>query len=227
MVDATFAVKQDVFLAGHLPIFVECIHENALSESILLRFLDSCPDGKLGVAPVYGSRCVLTSMAFSTPFRALLIRFSGPKATKQHHMERPARELLRDLIFCHPQRQIYGFQMDRIAIALYLDLSLRIRAGVDLLSASKRNNRHSLDALMDVLGGEHTLNKLGVKALFRHREGAETKQCDTALQAWVASQASKLVTMSRRVLAVPRIDTYTMLDTVLCYMLVIWKSVEP
>ncbi|KAG2071020.1 hypothetical protein BDR04DRAFT_996183, partial [Suillus decipiens] len=76
----------------------------------------------------------------------------------------------------------YGYRLDRIALGLYLDLSLRINAAVDILSVSI-SDRRSLEATMDALGGELLLQKMNVKILFAHREGDATPK-DVALQAW-------------------------------------------
>ncbi|KAH7922887.1 hypothetical protein BV22DRAFT_973466, partial [Leucogyrophana mollusca] len=217
MADTTFIVPQNIFKAYHPPISAQSIHENALTDAILQRFLSSCQDGAVGVAPVYGARCTLVMIAFSTLSHVLLVRLSGSSAKsqkpKKNFQTLTGRELLRDHILCHPQRQLYGFKMDKIAIALYLDLSLCVRAGADLLSISKKSNRHSLDAILQALGGELTLHKEAVKALFRHREGDHTLPTDAALQAWAACRASSLSSMQRALLAIPRIDTQGMLDT--------------
>ncbi|KAI6123254.1 hypothetical protein EV401DRAFT_1829602, partial [Pisolithus croceorrhizus] len=77
----------------------------------------------------------------------------------------------------------YAFKMDRIAIALYLDVALRIVGAVDMLSVSL-HNRRSLQALMNAMGGEFTLHKSNVKALFFSDEPGPVSDSDLVEQAW-------------------------------------------
>ncbi|KAG2074302.1 hypothetical protein BDR04DRAFT_978422, partial [Suillus decipiens] len=76
----------------------------------------------------------------------------------------------------------YGYRIDRIALALFQDLSLCINGAVDILSVSD-HSRRSLQATMNALGGEVLLQKDNVKTLFDHREGDAASK-DVALQAW-------------------------------------------
>ncbi|KAG2367902.1 hypothetical protein BDR07DRAFT_1250256, partial [Suillus spraguei] len=76
----------------------------------------------------------------------------------------------------------YGYRIDRIALALFQDLSLRINGAVDVLSVST-SGRRSIQAIMNALGGEVLLQRDNVKTLFDHREGDAASK-DVALQAW-------------------------------------------
>ncbi|KAI6095155.1 hypothetical protein F5141DRAFT_969959, partial [Pisolithus sp. B1] len=77
----------------------------------------------------------------------------------------------------------YAFKMDRIAIALYLDVALFIDDAVDMLSVSV-HNRRSLQALMNAMGGELTLYKPNVKTLFFDNESRLVSDSDLVQQAW-------------------------------------------
>ncbi|EGO24480.1 hypothetical protein SERLADRAFT_467859, partial [Serpula lacrymans var. lacrymans S7.9] len=77
----------------------------------------------------------------------------------------------------------YSFKMDHLAVALFLDLSLYIVGGVDVLSAAV-DDRRSPEAFMMVLGGKPTLYESGAKALHRSNETHSTKLADVSLQAW-------------------------------------------
>ncbi|KAI6038716.1 hypothetical protein EDC04DRAFT_2541856, partial [Pisolithus marmoratus] len=77
----------------------------------------------------------------------------------------------------------YAFAMDRIAIALYLDLTLRIDRAVDILSVSL-DDRRSPWALMDAMGGEETLDQSRVKELFFSNEFRPVSDSDLVQQAW-------------------------------------------
>ncbi|KAI5989406.1 hypothetical protein F5J12DRAFT_686164, partial [Pisolithus orientalis] len=77
----------------------------------------------------------------------------------------------------------FAFKMDRIAIALYLDMALCIDGAVDMLSVSL-SGRRSLQALMNAMGGESTLEKPNVEALFFDNEWPSVSDSDLAQQAW-------------------------------------------
>jgi hypothetical protein len=216
MASNTFDVLQDIFTQSYPSIHVVSLDENALvaNPKILGNFLSTSDDGVIGLAPVYGAKCRLTTLAFSTLSDVLLIRFSsgnpnGKKKRKTNtttpHLT-PGRKLLQDNILCHPERQKFAFRMDRLAASIFLDQGLRIWGGVDLLSSSKAARR-SLDALMNALGGETTLYKDNMKALFKHEETATTPIRDVALQAWAACRAGSHKSLSKLLSKIPTIDT--------------------
>ncbi|KAJ6576607.1 hypothetical protein DFH09DRAFT_364660 [Mycena vulgaris] len=96
--------------------------------------------------------------------------------------------------------------MDMAATSLYLDLGVRITDAVDLLSAAQ-DSRHSLAALMNVLGGEEGLEKDNLVTLFQLEENVSAPASQIALQAWTAWRAATLDSMTKRLVEVPRIDT--------------------
>ncbi|OAX30728.1 hypothetical protein K503DRAFT_180512, partial [Rhizopogon vinicolor AM-OR11-026] len=75
----------------------------------------------------------------------------GKKKKKQGQQQKPTippRTLLQDHILCDSNIQLYGYRMDRIAVAIFLELSLRINAAVDILSVSSGSrDRRSLQAI--------------------------------------------------------------------------------
>ncbi|KAJ7707602.1 hypothetical protein B0H17DRAFT_901605, partial [Mycena rosella] len=77
----------------------------------------------------------------------------------------------------------FAFRMDVIAISLFLDLELRITGAVDLLSAAQ-DSRHSLAALIYVLGGEEGLERKNLITLFEFDENVSAPAANVALQAW-------------------------------------------
>lgn len=206
MPDKSFDLGQDIFKETHPSIHVVTVHENAITQQILNCFSG---DSVIGLAPVYGAKCALVTIAISTLSHVLIVHFSSSKGNRLRLT--PGRILLRDNIFCHPECQKYAFRMDRLSASLFLDQNLRITGGVDLLSLSN-NNRRSLNAVMVALGGEVTLNKPAVVALFKHEEAISTPSRDVALQAWAACQAANL--SSSILWKIPRIDTQHMEDKV-------------
>jgi len=217
-------LQQNVYTDPHPPILVEDIQENSLSLAVLQRLLDPVADGIVGVASVYRSDCSLSCLAFGTLTRALVVHFAAPPKTnlqkKKGQEQQPpvyrGRTLLQELILCDSNIQLYGYRIDRIAVALFLDLSLRINAAVDILSVNPdRYDRRSPQALMNALGGELLLHKENVRALFAWRGGHDPLSSnDVALQAWAACRAATLTHVAPRYATIPRIATDTIQDFV-------------
>jgi regulator of nonsense transcripts 1 len=221
MTHTFFALQQNVYKTDHEPITVEDVNENNVSSPTLRRLINSAPGGaSVGVAATYRRDCTLSTLAFATLTRALVIHFfaankRNPQQQKGQEQQPPVsrgRILIQDQILCDPGIKLYGYRIDRIALALFRDFSLRINGAVDALSVTP-NDRRSLQAIMNTLGGEVLLQKDNVKALFAHREGEATSK-DVALQAWAACRATTLDGMTLRFAAISRIDTETMPDRV-------------
>jgi len=209
MGDRPFDLHQNIFKDHHSTVRVIPCHENTLDEKILGSFLSTATDDNIGVAAAYGAKCALGMLAFASFSQVLLVRLSSSKL-KTHGKNKQssiARKLLRDSVLCHPDLAKFAFRMDRLAVALYLDLSLRITSGVDLLSVAKAD-RQSLEAVMHCLGGETTLHKANVINLFKQDEKISTPR-DVALQAWAAYRAATLAKMASKLAMVPRITTGT------------------
>ncbi|OJA16087.1 hypothetical protein AZE42_05642 [Rhizopogon vesiculosus] len=237
MTHTILSLQQDVYVATHDPIVVEDIHESIISPAVLNRFLSSAQGGTVGMAATYRSDCSLSSLAFATLTCGLVVHFSAPekpnrRKNKKKGRERqspifPGRASLQDHILCNPSIQLYGYMMDRISVSLFLDLSLRINAVVDILSVSPKDDRHSLQAIMNALGGDELLQKINVKTLFarRTRKNAPTTK-DVALQAWAAYRAATLARMAPKYAALSRIATDTMPDVYLSALAKISRDAE-
>ncbi|KIJ13466.1 hypothetical protein PAXINDRAFT_81067, partial [Paxillus involutus ATCC 200175] len=202
-------VSQNLFIGNFPPITVSQCIEHALSAQFLQPLLDTVAGGVIGVSATFRERCQLSAIAFSTLSRVLVVHvpksnFPRPKdGAKQLQVSR-ARALLQERILLSPKFQKYAFRMDQIATALYSDLSLRIDDGVDMLSVTI-DDRRSLQALMVCMGGETTLHKENVKALF-FGPGKDAAP-GVALRAWVACRAATVKHMSDRFSSISRINT--------------------
>ncbi|KIK41898.1 hypothetical protein CY34DRAFT_178839 [Suillus luteus UH-Slu-Lm8-n1] len=220
MTHTFFTLQQNVYKADHEPITVEDVNENNVSSPALRRLISSAPGASVGVAAAYRADCSLSTLAFATLTRALVIHFfaankQNPQQQRKNGQEQQplvsrGRILIQDQILCDTGIKLYGYRIDRIALALFRDFSLRINGAVDVLSVAT-SNRRSLQAIMNTLGGEVLLQKDNVKTLFAHREGEATSK-DVALQAWAACRATTLEDMTLRFAAISRIDTKTMPD---------------
>lgn len=194
---------QTIFKTFHSPIPFTSISEIDLvaRPQVLEAFLGAA-DGVVGLAPVYGARRVLTTLAIASTSRVLVVQFPKKKPSQMNG----GRALLRDLILCRPDLQKHAFRMDKLAVSLFLDRNVRITRAVDLLSLSTQD-RGSLEAIMVALGGEVTIHKESVKELFKHQEAAGTLVSDVAMQAWAACHVASLSFLSNRISKVARIDT--------------------
>lgn len=237
MTHTFFTLQQNVYRADHEPITVEDVDENSVSFLALQRIINSAPGASVGVAAAYRPDCSLSSLAFATLTRVLVIHFfaaNKQNPQQQQKKKKKAQEpqppvsrgriLIQDRILCNIGIKLYGYRIDRIALALFRDFSLRINGAVDVLSVST-SDRRSLQAIMNALGGEVLLQKDHVKTLFAHREG-EGASKDVALQAWAAYRAATLDDMALRFAAIHRIDTDTMLEMHLSALAKISRDAE-
>ncbi|KAI5980594.1 P-loop containing nucleoside triphosphate hydrolase protein [Pisolithus albus] len=204
-------------------LFLECspqvVFETALDDSLdpghLRSFLDTVmSEGAIGVSASYRQNCQLSAIAFSSSSRALVVRVTkgGSSLSKKGSKRKKliqARSLLQEQILCNENYQKYAFKMDRIAVALYLDMGLRIDGAVDMLSVSSADRR-SLQALMNAMGGESVLRKSNVEALFFSNHSDSISHPDLVQQAWAACRAAILPRMAGLFHVVRRIRTKTM-----------------
>lgn len=135
-------VTPKVFQSYSSQVAFETLSENAIEARDVWSFLDTVTSrGVIGVSASYGDNCQLSAIAFSSLSRALVVHFTGdalPRTSSYRDRSRivRGRKLLEEQILCNIDYQKYAFRMDRIAIALYLDLALRMDRAVDMLSVS-------------------------------------------------------------------------------------------
>ncbi|KAI6123262.1 hypothetical protein EV401DRAFT_1288005 [Pisolithus croceorrhizus] len=198
-------------------VVFETSSEDSLDAGHLRSFLSTVmSEGAIGISASYRDNCRLGAIAFSSPSRALVVHFTNSDLSRgSNHCKRnkiiQGRSLLEEQILCNADYQKYAFKMDRIAIALYLDMALRIDSAVDILSVSS-SNRRSLQALMDGMGGESTLHRPNVEALFFSNKPGPVSNSDLVQQAWAACHVAILPHMAMRLHALVRIRTNTIPD---------------
>ncbi|KAG2038451.1 P-loop containing nucleoside triphosphate hydrolase protein [Suillus americanus] len=206
MTHTLFTLQQNVYNADHEPIPVEDVDKNNVSSPALQRLIDSAQDAAVGVAATYHRRdCTLSSLAFATLTRVLVVHFfAAKKQNLQHQQQKKGQEqhppvsrgrtLIQDQLLCDPDIQ-------------FMD------------------DRRSFEATMNALGGELILQKQNVKALFAHRERDATAK-DVALQAWATCRSAAFPDMASRFARIPRISTDTMPDVHLCALAKISRDAE-
>ncbi len=189
-----FSLEQNIYTAFHPPIKVSHCNVNALRSATLREFMTSvATTGHLGMAPVYGPKCALTTVAFASSTRVMIIDFPGRRKSSK----RPALDLLDYLVLRSPYPK-YAFRMDNVALSLHFDLNLPIVNGVDLL-ALQSSNRQSFQSILVALGGRNhhkQLHRDNIKALFNQEESSQTLKEHTAMQAWSACRAAMLEHMA-------------------------------
>ncbi|KAG6896312.1 hypothetical protein C0992_009102 [Termitomyces sp. T32_za158] len=196
-------IVPNIFKTKPVPFILEVYDENVITESLLDTFVQSTFGDVLGLAPTYGSKCALTTLAIFNGTKGLLVRFTKTKARNKCTL---GRTLLQPLLLS--QHRKLAFKMDRLAAALYWDVGLYIARGIDLLSvATAKDGRNSFDAFMTALGGEHMLNKGKAKQLFKQEEKDRSDFCYAALRAWAAYQAAFLQTTSKRLFKSLEVNT--------------------
>lgn len=204
----SFTITQNLFINDPTVITVVKCNEDAVSTQHLQLLLLDATDRVLGVSATYGKTCRLSSIAFSTLSRVLVVNIPA-RHTPQDAKQQRSRILIQDRLLLNPELRKHAFRMDQLAIALYLDLSVRINDAVDMLSVTTNDSRQSLQALMNAMGGEKHLQKKNVQSLFFGTSASTTVDtaAGVALEAWAACRAATLPHMSPRFASLPRIDT--------------------
>lgn len=207
-----FTIEQDIYKDVYPPIRVTEIQESRVSSSTIDDFLRSVNGGAVGLAPTYGSKAALHTLAIASLSEVMIVKIGALKLpSRTRHPKKPSsaslsQNPLRDKVLCRPGLSTYAFRMDKIIGALFRDAGLLLNSAVDLLSVSS-GDRNELESLMTSLGGELALNKPHVIRLFRDDESMKTSSTSTALQAWAACRAATLPSMIQQVSRIPKINT--------------------
>lgn len=215
-----FTIPQNLFINDSTTFTVVKCNDDAVSVQHLRPLLDAAlADRILGISATYDTNnCQLSSIALSTLSWVLVVNISDPARHVPQDVKRRiarGRGLIQDRLL--PEFQKYAFMMDHIAVALYLDLSIRIDDAVDMISVSN-DGRQSLQALMNAMGGEVELEKKNVQSLFfdTSKSSAMDPTAKVALKAWAAYRAATLPHMSSRFESLPRINTKIFQKAVRC-----------
>lgn len=208
----SFTIPQNLFINDSTVITVVKCNDAALTIRHLQPLLDAT-DRALGVAATYGKQYRISSIAFSTLSQVLVVNIPAshvpqPKEDAKRRQVAKSRGLIQDHLLLNSKFQKYALKMDQFAVALHVDLSVRINDAVDMLSVSN-DGRQSLQALMTAMGGETNLHKRNVQSLFFSTSKSPTidPATNVALEAWGACRAATLHHMSSRFASLPRIDT--------------------
>lgn len=181
---STFSLAQTVFPQHDTTVTASSYDEAHLSESTFDLFLSSVVDGKIGLAPTYDEQQRLRSIAFASSSQVLIITLSMKELILT-----PMRKLLATKILMNDCLRKYAFYMDKFALSMFTNLSLRMVGAVDILSLWPQR-RHLIRTKIKALGGVFVVDKTSVEQLFRREELHTTEPLTVATQAWVAYKAA-------------------------------------
>ncbi|CAK5268391.1 unnamed protein product [Mycena citricolor] len=199
---------QNIFGApGDAPLRVIAQHGSQLTPQLVRTFLATATDGIIGIAPYYGSASGLSTLALSSKTDVLLVYIGKKRSSRERHKSSIQSGPLAE-VFLSTAHEKAALQMDVLATALYLDLGMRIVGGLDLLSISVKDDRHSNEALISSVG--HGLKKDALISVCSRKDTERPLADRLALQAWVAWRAVARLSNAKSFSAQQRIDSTLM-----------------
>ncbi|KAG6853985.1 hypothetical protein C0991_011848 [Blastosporella zonata] len=88
--DSSMEVAPNIFKMGHPSLTLDICHENYITPEVIGSFLHAIFNDVLGLAPTYGPKRVLKTLAIFNGTRAIIIHFSTFKAGKGKPTKRPS-----------------------------------------------------------------------------------------------------------------------------------------
>ena len=183
----------------------ENISEFKLPKEFFDEFFEGYPSQRVvGLAPIYSATGNLTQLAIGVKTRVTVIKFANRGKNATYH----GRDLLATELLCHPDVTLVAFDLDKLAVALFVDLKIRITNGVDLQSACGMD-RTPLAAIKYAACDCVPVQEENVKKLFdcKNIMGQTRTAMNAALQAWVAQCISSMNVMDERVRSAKKIAT--------------------
>lgn len=208
---ASSVIHQDLYTAKCPPLYLNCVQLGGIFPKSIKQFLATATLKALGVATSYNTDCGLDGLAFASGTHVLLV-VMGNKPL----MMTVGKKILSDMIFCNTSYKKHGFNMDKIAAALHLDLDVPILEAFDIRHS--RHPRGSPAAILATISGdsENTLDRNNVLKLFLDERSANSSIQRLALRAWASYRAA---TEFRSCLKeTPAIDTKTA-DRLVCFLI--------
>jgi hypothetical protein len=193
-------IQQTLFVHEYPPITVDSIHLGGLTANMVNKFLATAVSDIIGIAASYDAKFVVDAIAFSTAVNILYVNMG-----KHPRQKKGGKKILCDTLLCHASYQKHGFNMDRLASALHLDLDASIMNAFDIQHA--RHSRRSIAAILATLSGdqEDLLHRAKVLDLFVNERSLHSQKERLALRAW----GSFMATSQLSVRQTPVIDTST------------------
>lgn len=204
---ASLLIHQDIYKEDHPAIALQCIQLGALFPRALKKFLATATLKVLGIAASYDTDFALDALAFSTDRHVLLIIMG-----RKPQMMTVGKRVLSDQVLCNASYKKHGFNMDRIAAALHLDVEVPILEAFDIQHL--KHARGSRAAILGAVSGnaEGKLERSTVLELFRDENSASSSTTKLALRAWASHRVASEFAASIKL--VPAINTEILDSTV-------------
>lgn len=201
------SITPDLFAGKRWPIIYSDIPLNDINETTFDALLDRGCD-IVGMAAMYGKRCILNALVLSTRAKAVIIRLPHNEDKRTTKL----RGILQDRILCNRALKKLAFSAERIAAALYHDHGLRIDTFVDVQSLRPADvKRESTAALVSAFVGEEGFNRKAVVQTFLG-DGSKDKPERAALRAWATWSLINTGINAKLIEVAPSINTAS-LDT--------------
>ncbi|KAH8099964.1 P-loop containing nucleoside triphosphate hydrolase protein [Cristinia sonorae] len=191
-----------------------------LTPQIIDRFLSvAVVGGVVGVAVSFGKHYTLKALALAADDQVLAISLSksGPGKQAKNKFKAPPpvlQEALREKILVNRDLDKLGFDMEKIATALYMDCAARIAPAIDAQSMhSETKPRYSDAVLLGIMGGEAGLRKDNVLRVLRNDDKTGAEEVDVVIRAWASWSISTLPAFAKRRPAAKTICTDMLLTT--------------
>ncbi|TCD70197.1 hypothetical protein EIP91_004377 [Steccherinum ochraceum] len=191
-----------LFKAGDPPL---CIHHcntphtDVQKLSTFLLLANDC--GAIGVAAAFSSKGVIKTLALACQDQILLISMDAYHGTAGKKKKIQAPKMLQADLLKNTGLVKLGFDMERIALALYFDHRYHISMAVDAQSLRYHPEdwkRYTDQAYLEVLGGERLLHKENVLRVVRSEGTDDNDQETLSLRAYLAWKISTLPQYSRQ-----------------------------
>ncbi|KAI0359866.1 P-loop containing nucleoside triphosphate hydrolase protein [Trametes cingulata] len=210
MAPKTRTIYQNLLDDDYPPILLEDeVLESKLTKEQLDGFFQGIPaPRRVGLAPIYSESGTLCRLAVAVSTKVLIIQFhakgKGAKAYK-------GRELLSSEVLCSPDVLLFAFDLNKLAIALFTDQSLRILNGIDVQS-SCGTAREPLAVIKFAAGDAVAVMEQNVAATFESSVLDSKRMVSLALQAWIAQCLPTFPDAEDRFHGAKRINTHAMPD---------------
>ena len=184
----------------------EDVPESKLTKESFDEFFEGYPSQRVvGLAPIYSAKGNLTQLAIAVKTGVNIIQFAAQGKGANAYR---GREVLATELLCHPDVTLVAFDLDKLAVALFVDLNIRITNGVDLQSACGED-RSPLVAIKYAACDRIPVLEENVKNLFDSKNiiGQARTATNAALQAWVAQCIASMDVMEERVRSAKKITT--------------------
>jgi len=158
------------------PITLERVDLSSLTTKPVADLVASLSGTRLGVCALYGKKCALAALAFSSESRVLLITMRTASKPTKFQMG-----ILRDELLCNTSLEKHSFFVEHLAAALFLDFGLYIRQAFDLVPSAA-----AYKAALKRARAQNSLDGSVVKFILTDQATILPRKTKLALRAWAS-----------------------------------------